>query len=198
MASWKRKEERQRLRAATIPNPRIKRLLKLDLDEQEDIINVFLKVAGNAEPFYKSILDVEYYKISNIRKIISKDTDIFDTIEIIHQLTDMSYKKIIRLRALEVIKMHNFVKIGFKEINRLESTLNRKQEAAEVKAGIEKLNKYSELISVKSVMTFYVEKWKEAVNRPYAQCFAIWSMNVDKSDFDKSYFKIKTKITKKR
>lgn len=194
MDLWKRKEERQRSGEAFIINPRLKKLLELDLDKQEDIINVFLKVAGNAEPYYKSILDVEYYKISNIRKIISKDTDIFDTIEIIHQLTNLSYKKIIKLRTLKVIKMHNFVKIGFKEISKLESTLSRKHEAAEIKAGIEKLNKYSELISVKSVMNFYNENWREAVNRPYAQCFAIWSMNVDKADFDKSYFKIKTKL----
>lgn len=192
MYLWKRKEERQRLKAATIPNPRIKDLLKLPIEEQEEIINVFLKVKGNALGYYESILNVQYYKISNIRKILANDTDVSDTIEIVKILTGLSYKKILKLRTLDLIKLHIFVKDGFVEIQRLESTLSRKHEAAEVRAGIENMNKYSELIGLKTVMDFYNETIEASEKRTYGECFIVWSYNSDKAEFDKNYFKIKT------
>jgi|GEM_PF-6917423 len=193
MYSWKRKGALVKSKeATTIDNPKLKNLLKKDLEYQENIVNIFLKVRGSALPYYKSIIDVPYHKISNMRKIISKDTTLIDTIEIIHILTGLSYKKITNLTTLKAIKLHNFVKAGFEEIIRLEKTLSRKHEAAEIKAGAEKLNKYSEMISIKSVMDFYNERWEQSEVRPYKECFAVWSMNADKSDFDKNYFKIKT------
>lgn len=193
MFLWKQKGVQVKLKeATTIDNPKLKNLLKYDLEKQEDIINIFLKVKSNAEPYYNSILDVPYYKISKMRHIISKDTTITETIELVRILTGLSYKKITNLRTLKIITLHNFVKNGFEEIIRLESTLSRRHEAAEIKAGVEKLNKYSEMISIKSVMDFYNERWEQTEQRPYKECFAVWSMNTEKSDFDKNYFKIKT------
>ncbi len=192
MYLWKQKEGVEKLREATIANPKLKHLLKYKLEDQEEIVNVFLKVKGNAMPYYDSIMNVEYYKISNIKKIVSKDTDLFDTIEIVRIITGLCYKKIVKLRTLDIIKIHNFVKTGIEDIIKLEKTLSRKHDAAEIKAGIERMNKFGEMISVKSVMDFYNESWELVEKRPYIQFFAIWSMNSEKSEFDKNYFKIKT------
>lgn len=192
MFTWKREGKEAKSKEATILNPKIRKLVRMPIESQEEIINVFLKVKGDAMPYYESILNVEYYKISKIRKILSKDSYVFDTMEVVNIITGMCYKKIARLRTLQVLKIHNFVKNGLLEIARLEKTLSRRHSAEEVKAGIERLNKYGELISIKSVMDFYNETWEQSEKRPYAQCFGVWSYNAEKSEVDKKYFEYKT------
>ena len=196
-----------------IDNPKFFKLLKLKEHKVEEILGIFMKVKGKCH-LYESMMQVPIYKIYNLRRIFkdNDNPDFEDVAEAIHVLTfqthpikilnnpyfkklrvKANYKKIVSKRTLEICKLYKFVVDGLNLCAEKEGFLSRKIEADEYKAGINRLNAFGELTSLKVVADFYNETLEQAEKRKYEQCFAVWLYQKEKAVFDKQYFDIKNK-----
>lgn len=116
---------------------------------------------------------------------MNHEPDLKEVVQAVHILTGYDYKKILKMRIHDVCKVYNFVIYGLDDLSLKENALKgSKITAKQIQAGIEKLNKFGVLNSIKMVADFYNESLEEAEKRSYKNCFSIWLYNKEKSDYE--------------
>lgn len=188
MALWKRKAKAQDSDPEELLNPKFFKLLRLDIEKQDELFYIYMKIKGSA-PNYSEAVELELWKVIELRKILSQDVQVEDMIQVCHLVTDYSYKKLVSMRMYDLTKIYKFALEGIEQIGELEKKLVSKLKAKDFKAGIEKMDKFSDLIGLKTVADFYNETLEEAEKRPYCDCFSVWLLKKEQSEIDSAYIK---------
>lgn len=191
MFSWKRSKEVPESNPEELLNPKFFKLLRLDIEKQDELFYIYMKIKGSA-PNYSEAMEMELWKVIELRKILTKDVQVEDMIQVCHIVTDYSYKKLVNMRIYDLTKIYKFALEGIEEIGKLEKKLVSKLRAKDFKAGIAKMDKFSDLIGLKTVADYYNEKLEDAENRPYSQCFSVWLLKKEQSEIDNEYIKQST------
>lgn len=180
----------QESEATELLNPKFYKWIKgADNEENIELLEIYMKVKGRCD-LYQDIKKAPVWKIIKLKDLLSKEVYFNEVIEACHILTELSYKKIVSMRLHKIAQMYKFTIDGLSEIYELEKNLIRRIEAKDHKAGIDRLNKFSDLISLKTIADFYNEKIEQAENRSYQDCYVVWLMKKEQADIDHEYMKL--------
>lgn len=179
-----------------VDNPVFSDVMRLQSYEHVYQFNVFMKAKPKCE-YYENFIDVPVWKYFELQKMFSveKEPTLHEVVQAVHILTGLEYKKILKMRMYEVCRNYSFIIKGLDDITDKVKFLNSsKPNSKQVRAGIENLNKFGVMNSIKMVADYYNITLEDAEQRPYRDCYAVWLYNKEKCDYEIAYQKINSPI----
>lgn len=197
MYLWNRKRKARASDLGELDNPTLLELLKLPEDKQQELIIIYMKVKG-FHPIYNHYGLVPIGKVIKIENLFksNKGASIEDMVNVIRVLVNWSCSEIININLLLLVKIYKFAIELIEFVAENSKALESGHTADEVRAGIENLNKFGQLNSLRIVADYYKDyPIEKAEERTYNEAFTAWLYSKERSDFDRAYNKIVTTKT---
>lgn len=164
---------------------------------------VYLHIIRNLEPINKiyhiefdGFWNTSYEKYITVKKIISSQTEGWE-FEAINICFNLTYPQIKNLSVYTFFSTIDYVSKNLLEILEKEKALQREPNFELLESGVEKLNKYGEVLTIDSLARSYGVSWEEIGKWKYSKIFTILMLEKERAEIQEQYMKIQERKNKR-